>query len=93
MFFGHRLGHLPVEDLGRHYIAQDPCPPGNQERRVAELAADHPGFFQKINIPAALGTMDEDVDFFFGRNFHFRWGRRWTQIFRILNTKNFMGHR
>jgi hypothetical protein len=76
MLSGQSLGLLPVGNLRGKNIAQHPLPARHQEFGAAEPAVDDLGFFQEIDRSAALGSADENVGFRFGRNFHFRLGRR-----------------
>jgi hypothetical protein len=50
-------------DLSRENVSQNTFPTGYQKRGITEGTADDLGFFQKIDVPAALGTMDHDPDF------------------------------
>jgi hypothetical protein len=70
MLHGPELSFLPIGDLGREDIAEDPLPSPNQQGRPAEIAADHMGFFQESDVPPALGTMDQDFNVRFGRGTH-----------------------
>jgi hypothetical protein len=57
-------------DLSRENVSEDAIPSDDQERRATELAVDDLGFFQKIDVPAALGTMDQDLDLGFLNSMH-----------------------
>jgi hypothetical protein len=80
-------------DLSRENVSEYSFPSHYQKRGATELAVNDLGFFQKIHIPTALGTMDQDFNLGFGGGIHIGWmGRRETQIraeyFSVLICQN-----
>jgi hypothetical protein len=48
--------------LSRENVPENPFPSSHEERRAAEFTVDDLRFFQEINVPTALGTMDQDPE-------------------------------
>jgi hypothetical protein len=68
-------------DLSRDNVSEYTFSSDYQERGATELAVDDLGFFQKIDVPTALGTMDQDSDLGFWRRIHIGlMGHRKTRI-------------
>jgi hypothetical protein len=57
-------------DLSRENVSEYSFPSNYQQRGATELAVNDLGFFQKIDVPPALGTMDQDSYLGFFGHFH-----------------------